>query len=158
MKQHSGSLSGSAQTAAFAATWPVEVPPVYAVQTVWAQAALATLERIDLYGVRPLFNVGGLHAKTLVHNPQLRGLVLASLRTNLRRTTSSRAGLALAFLLSLLGEGATRARGLFYRVAKRGYYRFEYSCAELGSIEEAAADLKMYLEQTRSFESVWKNP
>ena len=82
MKKHVGTLSETPQTAAFADTWPSEVPPFYAVQTVWAQAALATLDALGEREIKAQFGMARLHAQALVHNHPHRATILASLRTN----------------------------------------------------------------------------
>jgi hypothetical protein len=151
MKKHSGNLADTPQTAAFAATWPSAVPPVYAVQTVWAQAALATLDRVDVFGARGRLNVGGLHAQTMAHNPQYRGLIVTSLRANSHGIVAT-TRLWADFVAGLVVEAAVRARGLLYRLARSGYYRYDYTRKSLENIQDAAEDLDRHLAETdRSF-------
>jgi len=149
MKQHAGSLAETPQTAAFAATWPSRVPPVYSVQTVWAQAALATFDAVDIDGIGPRLNVGRLHAQTLVHNPKLGRVVLGSLLTNLRRGGWRAPGLLAGFVAGGLREAAIRGRGLSYRVFKRGYYRYAYTRNDLSDIQVAVNDLEGQLAARR---------
>lgn len=145
MKQHAGSLADTAQTAAFAATWPVRVPPVYAVQTVWAQAALATFAEIDRYNVARRLNVGRLHAQTLVHNPKLTRAVLSSMVVNLRQAGWRAPTLLASFVGGGLREAAIRGRGLVYRLFKSGYYRYTYTHNGLTDIQRAVNDLEREL-------------
>jgi hypothetical protein len=155
MKRHVGSLAETPQTAAFAATWPLQVPPVYSVQTVWAQAALATLDRVDRGGVRRRLNVGRLHAQTLVHNPRFSSLVLQSLASNVRHSWLGSPRLLVGFVLGGLREAGWRARGLFFRVLRRGYYRYEYTKKDLADIEVAVDDLQRHLADNGvSFEAL----
>ncbi|GAA4749359.1 hypothetical protein GCM10023350_38060 [Nocardioides endophyticus] len=155
MKQHAGSLAETPQTAAFAATWPPQVPPVYSVQTVWAQAALATLDEVDKEGTGRRLNVGRLHAQTLVHNPKFAQPVLASLAANVRCSWWRAPGLLAGFVVGGLREAAWRARGLGYRIFKRGYYRYDYTRTDLPDIQVAVNALEQQLQgRGESFDRV----
>lgn len=123
MKKHVGGLTTSAQTAAFADGWPEDVPPLYAVQTVWAQAALATLDRVDVHGAKDRLDVGSLHGQTLVHNPTHAKLVIVSLLASARRSARPLRVLT-SFVAALMVEAYRRARGLVWHRLNRGYYGY----------------------------------
>lgn len=151
MKKHVGTLSETPQTAAFASTWPAEVPAFYAVQTVWAQAALATLDALDERGVKARFGMARLHAQSLVHNHPHRVTILASFRSNVRQLPAPRRALAwAAFGTSLAREVLVRVRGLFYRVTKRGYYEHVHTRSELPDIAAAGRSMQDYLTDSGS--------
>lgn len=140
MKHHVGDLRTSHQTSAFAQHWPSSVPPVYSVQTVWAQSALATLERVDRHGAAEQMNVGSLHAQTLVHNPSSAALVLRSL---VRQLGPAPEGLRilLDFFVACLTEGFKRPRGLLFHSLGRGYYRYVFTRRGVPDVADAAAIL-----------------
>lgn len=151
MKKHVGTLEDTPQTAAFAASWPAEVPPFYAVQTVWAQAALATLDALGESRTRSHFGMARLHGQALVHNHQHRATIMRSFRSNVasmpvrrRATTWGSFGLAVG------REVLIRARGLFYRISKRGYYEHDHTQSDLPDIAAAGAALQGYLAATGS--------
>lgn len=151
MKKHVGTLSETPQTAAFASTWPSEVPAFYAVQTVWAQAALATLDALDERGVKARFGMARLHAQSLVHNHPHRATVLASFRSNVRQLPAPRRALAWGtFGASVARAVLVRARGLFFRVTKRGYYEHVHTRSELPDIAAAGRGLYDYLAESGS--------
>lgn len=141
MKQHVGDLRAAPQTSAFADTWPKSVPPIYSVQTVWAHAALATLDRYDPFGVGGQLSIGSLHAQTLVHNPRYSGVVVRSLWANLASTPSRALPLFLTFTSGVLREAARRIRGLSYHVTGRGYYRYSFSERGISDVHAAAQRL-----------------
>jgi hypothetical protein len=151
MKKHVGTLEETPQTSAFAATWPAEVPPFYAVQTVWAQAALATLDALGETETKARFGMARLHGQALVHNHHHRATILQSLRSNAaaqplprRATTWARFGVAVG------REVLIRARGLFYRVTKRGYYEHAHTRSDLPDIAAAGVALQEQLAGTGS--------
>lgn len=149
MKKHVGSLRETPQTAAFADTWPCEVPPFYAVQTVWAQAALATLDALGESEVRSRFGLARLHAQALVHNRRHHDTILASFRSNAARLPARRRpGLWAHFGIGVGREVLVRARGLFYRVTGRGYYRHVHTRSDLPDIEAAGTGLQQFLAHT----------
>ncbi len=151
MKAHVGSLSETPQTAAFASTWPSEVPAFYAVQTVWAQAALATLDALDEQGVKAHFGMARLHAQALVHNHSHRATILSSLRSNVRQLSlPQRVRAWSAFGAALAREVVVRARGLFFRVTKSGYYEHVHTRSELADIAAAGRGLQDYLKDSGS--------
>jgi hypothetical protein len=151
MKKHVGTLEETPQTAAFAATWPVEVPPFYAVQTVWAQAALATLDALGDSRTKSHFGMARLHGQALVHNHHHRATIMQSLRRNVaamplprRLTTWGGFGAAVG------REVLVRARGLFYRVTKRGYYAHDHTQSDLPDIAAAGVAMEEHLAATGS--------
>lgn len=146
MKKHVGTLEETPQTAAFAATWPVEVPPFYAVQTVWAQAALATLDALGEDRTRSHFGMARLHAQALVHNHHHRATILQSLRRNAAAQSPVRRIATWGSFGAGVGrEVLVRARGLFYRVTKRGYYEHDHTQSDLPDIAAAGVALQQHL-------------
>ncbi|MDZ5661159.1 glycosyltransferase [Nocardioides sp. S-58] len=151
MKKHVGTLEDTPQTAAFAATWPDEVPPFYAVQTVWAQAALATLDALGETATKSHFGMARLHAQALVHNHHHRGTIMRSLRSNVARMSVARRVTTWAtFGVAVGREVLVRARGLFYRVTKRGYYQHDHTQSDLPDIAAAGEALQQHLSGSHS--------
>jgi len=69
LKQHHGSLSDQTHLPLNCEIgWPKEVPVFFAVQTVWAQSAVATLKALKKYNYLSQFNIARLHALCIVFN------------------------------------------------------------------------------------------
>jgi hypothetical protein len=151
MKKHVGTLEETPQTAAFAATWPVEVPPFYAVQTVWAQAALATLDALGEKRTRAHFGMARLHGQALVHNHHHRATIMQSLRSNAAaQSPLRRVATWGSFGLAVGREVLIRARGLFYRLSRRGYYQHDHTRSGLPDIAAAGVALQDHLAESGS--------
>jgi hypothetical protein len=151
MKKHVGTLEETPQTAAFASTWPTEVPPFYAVQTVWAQAALATLDALGDHRTRSHFGMARLHGQALVHNHHHRATIMQSFRRNASEMSVARRLAAWVGFGAAVGrEVLIRARGLLYRVTKRGYYEHDYTQSDLPDVAAAGVAMQEHLAATGS--------
>jgi len=105
-----------------ARTWPVEVPALFAVQTVWAQSAISALRRTGRPEEVAHFDIGLLHAMCGVLNEGCWGATLRSYENALRATGMGRWRGAVALGSGVARTWALRARWLAGRVLRRPYY------------------------------------
>jgi hypothetical protein len=105
-----------------ALSWPVEVPAVFAVQTVWAQSAISALRRTGRPEEVARFDMGLLHAMCGVLNDGYWGVTLRSYRRALRATGTGPLRGAFALGSGFARAWALRARYLAGRVLRRPHY------------------------------------
>jgi Glycosyl transferase family 2 len=157
MKEHVGTLETTPQTGAFAAAWPQVVPRFYAVQTVWAQAALEGLHAIRRPEVLYYFDVALLHAACLQYNPAYLRAVLRSLPGALQAAGQRQVAGHLRFAVGLAATAGARLQSHLSRALGIGYFRSERVFCEVPDIDSAVHHLTKYLAATgRTFATMAK--
>ncbi|MBI1797659.1 MAG: glycosyltransferase [Candidatus Eisenbacteria bacterium] len=128
-----------------AASWPVEVPAVFAVQTVWAQSGLAALRATGRADLAREIDLGFLHAMTGTLNagfwPVVRASYAAALRARGRSWLRGEADLA----SGVARTWAIRTRYLVGRLARRPWLVGDHQATGLAFIEDAAAALDAWI-------------
>jgi hypothetical protein len=127
-------------------TWPVEVPALYAVQTVWAQSGIEALRRTGRATEVADVDLGLLHAMCGVMN---RGYWPATLRhyDHARRAAGrGRTVAALGLAAGFSRVWALRARWLGGRWLRRPFYVGAWSSGDLPDIGAAVAALEARLD------------
>jgi hypothetical protein len=145
MKEHVGTLETTPQTRAFAAVWPPVLPRFYAVQTVWAQAALEGLHATAQPEILPYFDVALLHAACLQYNPAYLRAILRSLSGALKAGGKRQISGYLRFAVGLAATAGARLRSHLSRFLGTGYFRSERIFCDVPDIESAIQHLTKYL-------------
>jgi hypothetical protein len=126
-------------------TWPVEVPAVFAVQTVWAQSALGALRATGRSEEVAHFDMGLLHAMCGVLNQGYWGATLSSYGRALRATRTGRVRGAAALGVGVARTWALRARWLAGRLLRRPWYVGAWQEGGLPDIDAAVGALEARL-------------
>jgi hypothetical protein len=125
-----------------ARTWPVEVPAVFAVQTVWAQSAISALRRTGRPQEVAYFDMGLLHAMCGVLNQGYWGPTLDNYGRALRATGRGRVRGAVALGSGVARTWALRARWLTGRLLQRPWYVGAWQQGGLPDIDAAVGALE----------------
>jgi hypothetical protein len=137
-KQHVGRLEDQPHLPRDCAlTWPVEVPAVFAVQTVWAESAIEALRRTGREEELAHFDMGLLHAMCGVLNEGYWWPTLESYRRALRATGVGPLPGALALGSGVARTWALRARSLLGRILRRPWYVGSWTASGLPDIAAA---------------------
>jgi hypothetical protein len=127
-----------------ASTWPPEIPAVFAVQTVWAQSAIAALRATGRGEIADRLDPGHLHALTGVLNRGMWPAVLSAYWRTVAASGRSRgqgaAGLARGF-----GRAwALRGRYAVGRLTRHPWYVGEHRVSGLETIADAVMALEAW--------------
>jgi hypothetical protein len=125
-----------------ASTWPVEVPAVFAVQTVWAQSALGALRRTGRADEVAHFDLGLLAATVGVMNRGHWGVALESYGRALRATGTGRLRGAVALGSGVARVWALRARWLTGRLLRNPWYVGAWQQGGLADVDAAVGALE----------------
>lgn len=154
MKKHVGALESAWQTCRFASSWPELVPRFYAVQTVWAQAALEALHVTGRDEVVSHFNIPLLHALCMAYNPAYWREVIRSLPKALMAAGEGRGMGLLRFAAGLAATMGVRFKSHSCRFLGTGAFRYERVFSNVPDIDVAVSQLLAHLQATgRSFAS-----
>jgi hypothetical protein len=123
-------------------TWPVEVPAVFAVQTVWAQSAISALRRTGRPGEVAYFDMGLLHAMCGVLNQGYWAPTLSSYGRALRATGTGRVRGAAALGVGVARTWALRARWLKGRLLRQPWYVGAWQEGGLPDVDAAVGALE----------------
>jgi hypothetical protein len=123
-------------------TWPVEVPAVFAAQTVWAQSAISALRRTGRPEEVAYFDMGLLHAMCGILNAGYWGPTLSSYGRALRATGTGRLRGAAALGSGVARTWALRARALAGRLLRRPWYVGAWQQSGLPDIDAAVGALE----------------
>ena len=150
MKKHVGSLVDEPQTKAFSSTWPPQVPRLFAVETVWAQAAIMTLTHLNRMDIVGIMNIPRLYAKTVVFNSRYSKSLISEFPASMAHQSKSLILGWLAFLGNIMRFGCARAYSHFSRFAKIGYFRLVQQVDDVANIQSAIKYLDKFLLQSNS--------
>ncbi len=123
-------------------TWPIEVPAVFAIQTVWAQSALSALRRTGRPEEIAHFDMGLLHAMCGVLNQGYWGPTLDNYGRALRATGTGRVRGAAALGSGVARTWALRARWFVGRLLRRPWYVGAWQESGLPDIDAAVGALE----------------
>jgi glycosyltransferase involved in cell wall biosynthesis len=128
--------------------WPKIVPAFYAVQTVWAQSAVCSLQAIGRHDILEKFNLPLLHAMCAVFNPHYFGFTIISYYRTLREGKRSLAlgMLRLAFSYSYIW--VRRAKSLLIRFFSRFRSSRAHNSSGIDNIDEAVIALSRHLKES----------
>ena len=129
-----------------ASTWPVEVPAVFAVQTVWAQSGIEALRRTGRAEEVGQFDVGLLHAMCGVLNRGHWKTTLRSYDRALRAAGTGRLRGATALGSGFARAWALRARWFGGRLLRRPYYVGAWQTSGLPDVAAAVNALEARLD------------
>jgi len=164
-KEHVGRLQDQQHLPAnCAADWPMLVPAIFTVQTVWAQSAIAALRATRRDAILKDFNLECLHAMCAVFNP---GYVRTVVR-NYYRALRTVGGSPVVGTIKLLGLAVRmcfrRARNFLTRLGLFVSDTPKWSQAGFTNIDEAVVALSGYIRDSgrRFLTSVppgrWREP
>lgn len=145
-KQHLGRLEDQAHLPAnCVATWPVVVPAFFAVQTVWAQSAVAALRATGRERELDEFNMALLHGMCAVFNPAYLRSTVQNYYRALRVTHQGCIAGTFRFLGAVAYTWLLRARTLLGRLTRSRSHTPTYVEADLLNIDDAVTALSRYL-------------
>jgi hypothetical protein len=128
-------------------SWPIEVPAVFAVQTVWAQSGLAALRATGRAELAGELDLGLLHAMCGVLNAGYWPAVMPSYWRAVDATGRSRLGAALDLASGVARTWAIRARYLTGRLTRAPWYVGEHAQSGLATIADAAVALDTWISR-----------
>jgi hypothetical protein len=147
MKQHHGSLSAQSHLPTNCEeTWPIEVPVFFAVQTVWAQSAIAAIKLLKKPDYFKVFNIERLHALCVVFNPEYTNQTIRNYFNYLKKSGRSSFIGALLLLVSVTVVVTRRLLGIAQRFfLKTKEFDHQYSgLADIGlATKELSRQLKL---------------
>ena len=136
-------------------TWPVEVPAVFAVQTVWAQSGIEALKRTGRTEEIREFDVGLLHAACGVLNRGYWKPTLQSYERAMHAAGTSRVRGLVALGSGIARTWALRARWLSGRLLLRPHYVGAWQVSNLPDVTAAVGALEARLGSLPS--PPWRN-
>ena len=131
-----------------ASDWPATVPAFFAVQTVWAQSAIAALRATGRDGVLRDFDMALLHGMCAVFNPGYRRSTVHNYYRALRLTGQSVIGGTLKLARGVAFTWRLRAVTLLRRLARSPSHTPAYAQSGLGNIDAAVLALSTYLRDS----------
>lgn len=145
-KEHVGRLEDQAHLPRnCVATWPIEVPAVFAVETVWAQSGLAALRATGRSELAETLDLGLLDAMIGELNAGYWPAVLPSYWRAVHARGRSRAGAMLDLASGWVRTWALRARYLTGRLARVPWYVGERTIPNLPTIADASTALEAWV-------------
>lgn len=130
-----------------ASQWPIEVPAIFAVQTVWAQSGLAALRATGRAELAAQMDLGMLHALCGVFNHGYWPAVLPSYWRAVDAAGRSRVFGAAALASGFVRAWGQRAKYLLGRLRRAPRYVGEHTEAGLETIAEAATALEAWVSK-----------
>lgn len=127
-----------------AAAWPVEVPAVFAVQTVWAQSALAALRATGRSDLAASLDPGLLFALCGVLNRGMWRAILPGYGRAVEASGRSRPQGTTALAVGFVRACAIRARYAAGRIARDPWYVGEHTASGLATIADAVMALEAW--------------
>jgi hypothetical protein len=145
-KQHVGRLADQAHLPRDCESrWPVEVPAVFAVQTVWAQSGLAALRATGREALTGALDLGYLHAMCGTLNAGYWPIVLPSYWRATDAAGRSRPAAAASLAAGVARTWMLRARYLIGRLARVPWYVGDHVDSGLADVYEALAALERWV-------------
>ena len=148
-KEHLGRLEDQPHLPVDCArNWPVTVPAFFAVQTVWAQSAVAALLATKRQAVLKEFDVALLHAMCAVFNPRY---ARSTMRNYYRALRASGRGVLPGTVALARAVGHTcllRAQILLRRVTRSPSHVPMYARSGIANIDDAVVALTQYLRDS----------
>lgn len=145
--RHVGDLNKEPQTKDFAHNWPIQIPPMYSVQTVWAHAGLEALKSTGRDDMISRFNIALIHAKTLISNPPtFYSLVLRNLWQLFRKREIGVVSLIIRFPFYCLQQVIHNSSLFVWRGLRLGrWISYSHEETQLEDIGQATKALTQFL-------------
>jgi hypothetical protein len=148
-KEHLGRLEDQPHLPADCArNWPLTVPAFFAVQTVWAQSAVAALLATDRQAVLKEFDVALLHAMCAVFNPRYARSTMRNYYRALRASGRSVLPGTVELVRAVGHTWLLRARILLRRVTRSPSHVPMYTRSGIANIDDAVVALTQYLRDS----------
>ena len=145
-KQHVGRLADQAHLPPDSESrWPIEVPAVFTVQTVWAQSGLAALRATGRETLARSLDLGYLHAMCGTLNAGYWPIVLPSYWRATEAAGRSRPVAAAALAVGVARTWMLRARYLLGRLARVPWYVGEHVESDLPDVFQASLALERWV-------------